>query len=125
QVEVVDPVVAGVVDQDAGGTFINDGVELPFLGEGIIQAIVIKGEQAGIVIFEGGLGPGDDRFYLLVGVKIVIVVGDRILDETAAFFELFAIVGFLGGEDPVLKFGGFFQVIVHPKLPGCSQAEQR
>jgi len=105
------------VDQDAHRTFIDDGVELFFLAGGNVEAIVIEGEEPGIIVPVLCFSPGDHQVELFVGVEVIIVVGDRVLDEAAYFFYLFRIFpGFFGGQRPVLEFGWFFQVIGNPYL---------
>ena len=49
EVEIIDPVVAGIVDEDTHGAFIDHGIEVSFLGGGGVEAIVIEGEQPGII----------------------------------------------------------------------------
>jgi hypothetical protein len=83
------------MDEDAGGAFIYDGIELSFLGQGGVQCIVIEGQEAGIVVAELSLGPLHDHLQLFVGVEIIVVMGNGVLDETAAFLKFFAVIGFL------------------------------
>ena len=109
--------------QDACGALVHDGIELPFLGGGGVEAIIVKGEESCVIIAELGFGPGEDHFYLFVCVEIVIVVGDGILDEAAAFFEFLAVVGVFGGEDAVFEFFWFYQGIVNAYLGRGGQAE--
>lgn len=124
EVEVIYPVVAGIMNEDAHGTFVDDRVELFFLGGCGILGKVIKGEEAGIVFAELSFGPGDDHPDLLVGVIIIIVVGDIILDEVTELLEFLAVVGGFGGEDAVFPFCRFFQVIVDAYLAGGCPEEQ-
>ena len=42
EVEVVDPIVPDIMDQDTHGAFIDHGVEVPFLGHGVVEAVIIE-----------------------------------------------------------------------------------
>src|SRR5579872_4946520 len=125
QIEIVDPVIAGIMDEDAGSGFVNNGIEVAFLCGGGVEAVVVKGKQARIVFPVAGFGAGDDQFQLLVRVEIVVIVGDGVLDEAAAFFEFFAVIGVFGGQDAVFEFFGFDQVIVHAYLGRNGQVTAR
>ena len=125
EVEVVDPVVSGIMDQDAHGAFVDHGVEVSFLGGGIVEAIVIKGKQFGIIFPVAQFGAGDDHLELFIGVEPIIIVGDGVLDEVAASFEFLAVVGGFRGEDAVFESFGFGQVIVHSYLGRNGQVKKR
>jgi hypothetical protein len=113
------------MDEDAHGTFVDDGIELAFLGGGGVEAVIVEGEEPGVVVLEGGFCPGEDHLYLLVGIVVVIVVGDGVLDEAADLFDLFAIVGGFGGEGAVLEPLGVGEGIVHAVLRPECQAKTR
>jgi hypothetical protein len=81
------------MDEDAHGALIDDGIEILLLRSGSLRGEIIKGQELGIVFLELGFCSGDDELYLFVGVVIVIVVGDVVLDEVAEFLEFLAVIG--------------------------------
>ena len=52
-------------------------------------------------------------------------MSDGVLDEAAAFFEFFAVVGFFRGEGAIFEFPGFCQVIIDAYLRRHGQVNQR
>jgi hypothetical protein len=106
------------MDEDAHGTLIHDRIEVFLLCSGCLRGEVIEGEELGIILFELGFCFGEDELYLLVGVVIVIVVGDVVLDEMAELPEFLAVIGGFGGEGAVFPFRWFLEVIVNAYLPG-------
>jgi hypothetical protein len=110
------------MDEDTHRALIDDGVQFPFLGGCGVETIIIEGQEPGVVVFEGGFGPGEDHLYLFVGVKVVVVMGDGILDEAADLFDLPAVVGGFGGQGAILEFLWFGKGIVHPFLGHGGQA---
>jgi hypothetical protein len=81
------------MDQDAHGAFIDDGIQLFFLGGGSFETVIIEGEEAGIVVPVLGFGPGDHHVDLYVRVEEVIIMGDGVLYEAAGFFDFLPGVG--------------------------------
>ena len=68
---------------------------------------------------------GDDALYLFVGVVIVVVMGDIVLDKMAELPEFLAVIGGLRGKHAVFPFGGFGEVIVNTLLPGDFPDQQQ
>src|SRR5258708_2049601 len=112
------------MDQDAHRAFIDDRVQLFFLGGGGIETIIIEGEEAGVIVPVLRFGPGDHRIQFYVGVKKEIIMGDGILYETAGLFDPFSGIGFFGSQDPVFEFWGLIQVIGYAYLPKNTQGEK-
>jgi hypothetical protein len=106
------------VDEDAHRAFIDDRIEVFLLCSGCLRGEVIEREELGIIVFELGFCFGQDELYLLVGVVIVIVVGDVVLDEMAELPEFLAVIRGFGGEGAVFPFRRFLEVIVNTYLPG-------
>src|SRR5258708_30780693 len=105
------------MDQDVHRAFIDDRVQLFFLGGGGIETIIIEGEEAGVIVPVLRFGPGDHRIQFYVGVKKEIIMGDGILYETAGVFYPFFGILFFWSEDPCFLFLWVFYVIVYPFLP--------
>jgi len=92
----------------------------------LIEQLAIDLELlVGVVIGKGDPCPGHDHLYLFVGVEIIIIVGDCVLNEAAYFLYLFWILtGFFGSQGPVLEFSGLLQIIGNAHLPENTQGKE-
>jgi hypothetical protein len=114
------------MNQDPHRAFVDDGIELFLLGGGSVRGKIVKGEDLAIIFSELSFCSGEDELYLFIGVVVVVVVGDVVLEEVSELLEFLAVIGSLRREDPVFPFWRFLEVIVNALLSGnCPDQQQK
>jgi hypothetical protein len=122
-VQVVVPAVSQVMKENRRIYFVKYGIQIAFISGGCFERIIIKGKELGIIFFELGFGTGQHVIQLVIGIEIKIIMGNGILKKFPGNFPLRCGCFFIP-EGSVLVPVWFFQVIIHPYLPGSVQIEK-
>jgi hypothetical protein len=103
------------VEHNAGFGFINKRINVLFILRSDVEAVIIKGQQFGIIVLLEGFGPANDLIQPVVGVKKIVVMSEGILKKPRGFCKLF-LIRFFGAQHPVFVLPGLFYIKRNAKL---------
>ena len=102
---------------DPGLRLVGNGIQLGAIAGGNVEAVVVEGDELGIIVLEAELGPLEDRIEFVIGVEEVVVVSGQVLEESTGGRKLLLFL--FSPEGAVLEFLGFFDIQADAILPGC------